>query len=59
VTQSLDLRKVFPVTVKMMEKCLKAALKGRGRMAQVCMITDCGVRVYKLQYLLDRLYVVR
>jgi hypothetical protein len=43
----------------MVEKCLKAALKGRGRMVQVCMITDCGVRIYKLQYLHDRLYAVR
>jgi hypothetical protein len=59
VTQSLDLRKVFPVTVKMAEKCLKGALKGRGRMAQVCMISYCGVRVYIMQYLLDRLYTVK
>jgi hypothetical protein len=59
VTQSLDLRKVFPVTVKMVEKCLKGALKGKERMDQVCMITDCGFRVYELQYLLGRLYTVR
>jgi hypothetical protein len=60
VTQSLDLRKVFPVTVKMVEKCLKGALKGRERMMdQVCMITDCGVRVYELKYLFGRLYTVR
>jgi len=58
VTQSLDQRKVFPATVKMVEKCLKGALKGRGRMAQVCM-ADCGVRVYELQYLLGRLYTVK